>query len=120
MKENKVKSELIQFRCSTEDKETLTKIAEQKGKDISKYLRDLVQFQIRLAKTPKVKTVTSVTAVTDTNRNESGINMDAVKDLLWILGGVFGIFLLFRVIALFNKPQTPYNYQGYYGSYEDD
>lgn len=120
MKEKQGKSELIQFRCSADDKETLTQIAEKKGMDVSKYLRSLVQFQIRLSNTPKTKTVTPVTAVTDTNRNESQINMAAVKELLWAFGGFGFLFFIFWIISLFNKDKKNYNYQGYHGSYNND
>ncbi|CAH0996196.1 hypothetical protein EMA8858_02326 [Emticicia aquatica] len=87
-------SELIQFRCTSELKAKLQKLAEKEGMNVNKFVRKLATKKVTASERPVTPT-NPVTAIQSPNEWDK----KAIQEMLMVLATIFGIVMLFRVFS---------------------
>lgn len=87
-------TELVQFRCTSELKAKLQKLAEKEGMNVTKFVRNLAIKKVTASERP-VTPNNTVTA--DQNRNEW--DKKAIQDVFMVLATILGIVMIFRLFT---------------------
>lgn len=87
-------TELVQFRCTSELKAKLLKLAEKEGMNVNKFVRKLAIRKVTASERPVTPTNT-VTAATSSNEWDK----KAIQDLLMVFATILGIVMIFRLFT---------------------
>lgn len=96
---NSNQTELIQFRCTPEIKNSLAKLAEKEGTDISKFVRKIATRLVTASERPKYHVTPTNEGVGTMNRNEW--NKKELQELAISILCFLGLFLFVKLVIRF-------------------